>query len=121
VDVPLFLGGRVSADVREQQARLAAASERRRRLELRIRQEVGTALDDVRSARARADLAEDARSQAAEAYRIETVKYAAGKSTTSDVLVAQADLLDAEASSARALADVNTAIGELALATGDKP
>jgi outer membrane protein TolC len=121
VDVPIFLGGRVNADVREQEARLAAALERWRKLELRIRQEVGAALADVRSSSARFDLAERAQSQATEAYRVETLKYEAGKSTVSDVLLAQADVLDAEANLARALADANTAVAELALATGDTP
>ncbi len=49
-EVPLFQGGRIRARVREERAKLAAARERLRQLELRIRLEVETALLNFGSA-----------------------------------------------------------------------
>lgn len=75
----------------------------------------------VHAALAGLEPAEKAAEQAAEAFRVETEKHAAGKSTVSDVLSAQADLVDAEATRARALADAHVAVAELRLATGETP
>jgi outer membrane protein TolC len=134
LSLPLFTGGRLRANLAAAERTRDAASHTLARTQAEIafavtglyyallaQRQLSAALASSEAGLVEQVRRLDARSQAAEAYRIETVKYAAGKSTTSDVLVAQADLLDAEASSARALADVNTAIGELALATGDKP
>ncbi len=119
LDVPLFEGGRVGADVREQQARLSGMRERLRQAELKVRLEVEAALLDHGSAMERVALSEATIGQATEAFRVETEKYAVGKSTISDVLSAQSELLDAEASRARALADANIAVAALRRASGE--
>ncbi len=119
LDVPLFEGGRVTAEVREQRARLSSMRERLRQAELRVRLEVEAALLDYRAAIERVALSEATIGQATEAFRVETEKYTEGKSTISDVLSAQSDLLDAEASRARALADANIAAAALRRALGD--
>jgi outer membrane protein TolC len=119
LDVPLFEGGRVTAEVREQQARLSSMRERLRQAELRVRLEVEAALLDYRAAMERVALSEATIGQAAEAFRVENEKYTEGKSTISDVLSAQSDLLDAEASRARALADANIAAAALTRALGE--
>lgn len=119
LDVPLFEGGRVTAEVREQQARMSAMRERLRQAELRVRLEVEAALLDYRAAMERVALSEATIGQATEAFRVETEKYTEGKSTISDVLSAQSDLLDAEASRARALADANIAAAALKRALGE--
>jgi outer membrane protein len=120
LDVPLFEGGRVTADVREEQARLTSVRERLRQAELRVRLEVEAALLDFKSALERVELSEATIGQATEAFRVETEKHTEGKSTISDVLSAQSDLLDAEASRARALADANIAAAAITRALGDE-
>ena len=121
LEVPLFEGGRVTAEVREQRARLSSMRERLRQAELRVRLEVEAALLDYRAAMERVALSEATIGQATEAFRVETEKYTEGKSTISDVLSAQSDLLDAEASRARALADANIAAAALTRALGERP
>jgi len=121
VDVPLFEGGRVNAEIREQQARLSSLREKLRQVELRVRLEVEAAVLDFQSAMERVALSETTIAQATEAFRVETEKYTVGKSTVSDVLSAQSDLLDTEASRARALADANIAAAALARAQGAEP
>ena len=119
VDVPIFEGGRVSAEVRELTAQLNTFRERLRQSELRIQLEVDSAVLSVQAAMERIDLSETTVAQATEAFRVETEKQAVGKSTVTDVLSAQSDLLDAEANRARALADANIAVAALRRATGE--
>lgn len=119
VDLPLFLGGQVTAATRERSARIAAARERRASLEARIRVEVETALLDVQSARERLEVSNVAIRQAETSFQAESDKYAQGKGTVADVLEAQADLVEAQTDRIRALADLNTALAELDLATGE--
>ncbi|MCK8603669.1 TolC family protein [Desulfoferrobacter suflitae] len=120
MSIPLFEGGRVVAKVNEEKAALAAAQERLRRLELQIRQEVETALLDVRSNRERVKAVEKAIEQAKESLRIERMKYDLGMGAIVDVLDAQSALLQSETSYYRALADFRSAIARLKLATGGK-
>jgi len=119
LDLPLFLGGRVLAATREQTARIAAARERLRSLQARVRVEIETALMDLRSARERLEVASVVIRQAEAAAAAESEKHIEGKSTVADVLQAQADLVEARANRIRALADLNTALAELDLATGE--
>ncbi len=119
VDVPIFEGGRVGAEVREQQARLSSMRERLRQAELRVSLEVQAAVLDLRSAVERVELSEATIGQATEAFRVESEKYEAGKSTISEVLSAQSELLDAEAGRSLALADANIAAAALQRALGD--
>jgi outer membrane protein len=120
-DVPLLDGGRVQASVREKEALLTAARERLRKLQMRVRLEVETALSHLTSARARVEVSEAAVGQARSAMQVESDKLAEGKSTITDVLDAQAALTEAEANRIRALADVQIALAELRLATGEEP
>ena len=118
LDLPIFEGGAVTAEVREQQARLRTLREQLRQAELQVRLEVEAAALDLRSATERVALSEATIDQASEAFRIEAEKHAEGKSTISEVLSAQSDLLDAEASRACALADANIAAAALERALG---
>ncbi len=120
VDIPLFEGGRVEARVRREKARLLAAREGLRRLELQIRLEVETAVLNLESARLRADVTEKAIGQAAESLRIEREKYDMGKGAIADVLDAQSALLESQTAHIRALADCNVAMAQLKLAAGDQ-
>jgi outer membrane protein TolC len=118
LEVPLFEGGQVNADIREQKANLAAARERLRTLEYQIRLEVETALLNVESSGERAAAIQHAIAQARESLRIERLKYELGEGTVADVLDAQVALLQTETNYYRALADFRTAAAQLDLATG---
>ena len=121
VDFPLFEGGQISARVREEQARLSAAQERLRKLELQIRLEVETAALNVTSAQQRILTTGKSVEQAQEGYGIEQDKYDFGKGTIVDVLDAQSALLEAQSTYYRALADHEIAKAQLRLATGGRP
>lgn len=118
VTIPVFEGGRVTAKVDEEEALLGAAQERLRKIELQIRQEVETALLDVRSGRERVRAIEKAVEQAQESLRIERMKYELGMGSITDVLDAQSALLQSETNYYRALVDFHTSIARLILATG---
>jgi len=119
-DYPVFDGGRITAQIREQEARLASAQANLRKLELQIRLDVETALLNVDSARKRVQATRKAIEQATESFRIETEKYDLGKGSITDVLDAQAAMLDAQTNHYRALADQSLALAQLGLATGEK-
>ncbi len=105
--------------MREERAKLAAARERLRQLELRIRLEVETALLNFGSATERVQTLRKSVEQAEESLRIERQKYELGKGASVDVLDAQAALLEAETNYYRALADVQVARAQIDLAVGE--
>ena len=121
VDVPLFDGGRVDAKVREQRAKLAAAQERLRKLELQVRLDVAAATLDIASAAERVAATGKAIEQAKESLRIERERYDLGKGSITDVLDAQSALLDTQTTYYLALADHRVALAQLKLATGEQP
>ena len=69
VDVPLFEGGRIDAKVREQRAKLAAAGERLRKLELQIGLDVDSALLNIAPSAERVTATEKATEKAIEQAR----------------------------------------------------
>jgi len=120
MDIPIFEGGRIEARVRQEKARLAAAQERLRRLELQVQLDVETAVLNIGSAAQRVEATEKAIEQAKESLRIEREKYDLGKGAIVDVLDAQSALLDSQTNYYRALADYNVALAQLKLAMGEQ-
>ncbi|MGQ9650099.1 MAG: TolC family protein [Phycisphaerae bacterium] len=118
MDIPIFDGGRIDAQIREERSKLNAAMERLRKLQLQVRLEVETAVVNVETSRQRVEVTEKAIEQAEESLRIEREKYELGKGAIVDVLDAQSALLEAQTSHYRALADFNVALAQLKLATG---
>jgi outer membrane protein TolC len=118
--VPIFEGGRIEARVKEQRAKLAAAQERLRKLELQVRLDVETAVLNIVSSKDRVLATQTAIEQGEESLRIERQKYDAGRGAIVDVLDAQAALLELQTSYYQALAEFNTALAQLRLATGDE-
>lgn len=116
--VPLFEGGRILARESEERSTLAAARERLRKLELQIRQEVETAVLDVRSSSERVKATQQAIDQGRESLRIERQKYELGLGSITDVLDAQSALLQSETNYYRALADFRTSVARIGLVTG---
>jgi outer membrane protein TolC len=119
-EIPIYEGGRVEAKVAEQRAKLAAARERIRKLELQIRLDVETALLNIQSSQQRIEAIKTAVEQADESLRIEREKYDLGKGAIVDVLDAQAALLESQTNYFRALADYNVAVAQLQLAVGEE-
>ncbi|MFO7839781.1 MAG: TolC family protein [Thermodesulfobacteriota bacterium] len=119
LEMPLFDGGRVRAEVREERAELAGAQKRLRELELEIRLEIETALADVESSEKRAAALGKSIAQARESLRIEQQKYDLGKGAIVDVLDAQDALLDTETTYYKVLAELRTAMAQLKLAMGE--
>jgi outer membrane protein len=101
-------------------AKLEAQRERLRKLELQVRLEVETAAANVNSIRQRIIATEKSVEQAKESLDIEREKYQLGKSTITDILDAQAALLEAQSIYYRALADHETAKAQLRLSIGEK-
>jgi outer membrane protein TolC len=118
LDIPIFEGGRIDSRVRQERARLSAAQERLRRLELQVRLDVETAVLNIGSAAQRVEATEKAIEQAEESLRIEREKYDLGRGSITDVLDAQSAMLDSQTNYYRALADYNTALAQLKLAVG---
>lgn len=118
-EFPLFEGGAIRANVREQDALRQAAQENVRGLELRIRTEVESALAEIASARERVATTSKAVEQARESFRIIREKYDLGKGAIVDVLDAQAALVLSETSYARSLADLAVSDARRKLATGE--
>lgn len=118
VEIPLFEGGQINAQIQEQRAVLAAARERLRKLDLQIRLDIETALLNIRSSRERIAAIRTAIEQAQESLRIERERYDLGKGAIVDVLDAQSALLDAQTNYYRARAEHHIALAQLKLAMG---
>jgi outer membrane protein len=119
IDVPIFEGGRLRAQVARERAKLRAAQQRLRKLEQDIWLEVETAVLNVNSAFERTSVTRKSVAEAEESLHIERQKYDLGKGAIVDVLDAQRALLDAQTNYFRALSDYHIARAQVRLATGD--
>lgn len=119
VEIPLFSGGIISADIREASAMLSSAEAKLRELELQIRLEVETAVLNIDAAQKQIEASGKSIEQAEESLRIEREKYALGKGSVIDVLDAQAALLESQKNYYRSLAEQKTALTQFRLATGE--
>ena len=117
-EIPLFEGGKITAEVSREQAILASLKERRRELALEIRLEVESAIYNLNSTGKRIAVIEKAIEQADESLRIEMEKYNLGKGSVMDILDAEAALLEARTSHTVALADRDINIVRLRFAQG---
>lgn len=109
----LFDSGRTRAETAEARAAVTATEERLKDLDTIVAAEVRHRILDLRSSRAAVRAAEAGIASATEARRVLGERLAVGVATTTDVLVAQAQLLTAELARARALADVRLAEARL--------
>ncbi|MBW2702958.1 MAG: TolC family protein [Deltaproteobacteria bacterium] len=116
--LPFFNGLSTIARVEEEQAKLQALRERKRKLALGIRREVESALIQMRTATSQVNATEKAIAKAEESLRIAREMTALGHGTAMDVLDAQAALLNAETRYFGALVDLHTSIALLNFTTG---
>jgi len=120
MDVPIFEGGRIRAQVAVERTKLRAAQQRLRKLEQDIRLEAETAVLNANSAREWVNVIRKSVAEAEASLGIERRKYDLGKGAIVDVLDAQAALLNAQTPCYRALADYRIAQAQVRLAAGDK-
>jgi len=121
VSIPIFDAGRIENRVRQEQARLAAARQRLRKLQLQVRLDVEAATLNTSSARQRIEAIAKAIEQAEESLRIERQRFELGRGSITDVLDAQSALLDSQTNYYRALADYHISHAQFELATGYTP
>jgi outer membrane protein TolC len=114
----LWNGGRTGASVAEASHQREAALERLAELDSQIALEVRQRRLDAESARAQVTTAEAGLRSAAEARRVVAERFGAGVATSTDLLDAQVDQLEAELDRTRALANVKLADARLARALG---
>lgn len=114
----LFNGGRTSAEVAEARSLSTAVRERLAELDTQIALEVRQRQLDLASATSAVKPALDAVTSATEARRVVQERFGAGVATSSDLLDAQQDQLEAELGRTRALANVKLAEARLARALG---
>lgn len=114
----LWNGGRTAAQVAEARHQLDAARERAAELDSQIALEVRQRRLDLESARAQVATAAAGLRSATEARRVVAERFSAGIATTTDLLDAQVDQLEAELDRTRALASVKLAEARLARALG---
>jgi outer membrane protein len=114
----IFDSGRTKAEVAEAIAAGRAIEARQKELDAVVSAEVRQRLLDLKSSQAAVRASETGVRASAEARRVLAERLAVGVATTTDVLVAQEQLLDAELARARALASVRLAEARLQRALG---
>ena len=112
--------GRTKAQAAEASAAVLATRERIAEFDAIVAADVQQRLLDVDTSHAMVNAARDAVRSAAEARRVVADRFAAGVATSTDVLVAQVALLEAELARTRALAAVRLAESRLERAVGQR-
>lgn len=118
VTFTLWNGGRTAANVAEARHQADAARERLAEADSHIALDVRQRRLDLESARSQVDTATSAVGSATEARRVVAERFNAGVATSTDLLDAQVDQLQAELERTRALASVKLAEARLARALG---
>ncbi len=113
-----FDSGRTKAQAAEASAAVLATRERIAEFDAVVAADVQQRLLDVDTSHAMVNAARDAVRSAAEARRVVADRFAAGVATSTDVLVAQVALLEAELARTRSLASVRLAEARLERALG---
>ena len=118
VSLTLWNGGRTAAEVSEARFQADAARARLAELDSLIALDVQQRRLDLDSSRAQVDTASAAVRAASEARRVVAERFAVGVATSTDLLDAQVDQLQAELNRTNALANVKLAEAQLARALG---
>lgn len=118
---PLYSGGVLEAQRRQELAKLQEAEFRLRDGERRTLAEVERAVLDLRAAGPQVEAARRAVEQGTESLRVERQKLAEGRGVSTDLLLAEEALLRARTEIAAALAQSQIARAALNLAIGEAP
>lgn len=119
--VPLYSGGVLRARTRKETARLRVLKFRLSDLERRALSELERALLTLRASDPRIKAARQAQRQAGETLRVERQRFAEGRGTSNDLLLAIDSVLRARTQLAAALSGRRIAIAALNLAVGQNP
>jgi outer membrane protein TolC len=119
--MPLYEGGVLRAQRRKAVAQLRVAELRLQASERRALAELELAALELNAAQPRIEAARRAVGQAEESLRIEREKFALGRGTSNDLLLAEEALLRSRTELAAALADSQIARASLNLAIGERP
>ena len=119
--MPLYEGGVFRAQRSKALAQLRQAELRLRDAERRALAEVARAVLDLQTADPRSKAAARAVEQAEESLRIEREKFAQGRGTSNDLLLAERALLGSRTELAAVLSDSQIARAALNLAVGNDP
>lgn len=117
--IPLYEGGVLRATRRQDLAKLRAAEFNLQDAERRALTDIQRAVLDLNAAGPRIEAARRAVQQAEEGLRIEREKFAQGRGTSNDLLLAEEALLRARTKLAAFLSDSQIALAELKLAIGE--
>jgi len=118
LNIPIYLGGEISAEVHDARGRLEEAQALRDEIEAQVETEVLTALAAVRSARRQLEVAEETVQLAEQEVDLSTARFTTGVAGNSEVVNAQDRLARAEANRVRALFNLNLARANLHRAMG---
>jgi len=119
LSVPLFVGGRIHAEIERQKLVEQQVDENRKALEARIVREVKTAIDELESARTAVDVANAALELANEEVAQAQRRFQAGVTTNVEVIEAQTALAVASDNQVEALYVFNQSRANLAHAMGE--
>ena len=118
---PLYSGGVIQAQLRQELAKLSEAKFRLRGAERRSLAQVERAVLSLKAAGPQIVAARRAVRQAEESLRVERQKFARGRSASNDLLLAEEALLRARTALAAALADSRIAQASFNFAVGKEP
>lgn len=119
LNVPLWTGGRIAAQVAGAESRLAQVEHEKRNARLQIAQEVRQAAIELRAAEEALDASRKATAAARETVELARLRFGSGLSSNIDVIQAQGLLAQAEDVEIRARYESMVAVGKLAYARGD--
>ncbi len=120
VGIPLYDGGTTRAKIKEAESDLRSQLITQGQLQENVAVEVRQALSNINDAQTRAASAGLGAQQAAEAYRLASVRYQNGIGTILDVVNAQAQLAQARSNLLNAQYDYQTSLAQLTRALGGR-
>jgi len=119
IRLPLFVGGRIHAEVQRDKLIRQQVDESRKQLEARIIQEVKSAADELDAARTAVEVANLAQKLANEEVAQAERRFQAGVTTNIEVITAQTSLAQANDNQIEALYNFNQSRANLARAIGE--
>ncbi|TAN40993.1 MAG: TolC family protein [Nitrospirae bacterium] len=117
--LPVFDGGLISTEVKQGKKEAEKVRQEERSLRFAISREIKDAYMSIENARQRTEVAQKAVETAKETLRIEILKYETGTGTSTDVIDADAALLNAETAYHQAVFDNKLAVAALRKAVGE--
>lgn len=119
INIPIWTGGRIEAEVRAAQARKQIVEQELKQARLRVAEQVRTGMAEWKAAEESRRDSERAKGAAREAFELSRLRFEGGLATNLDVVSAQGQLAQAEDGEIRARYDALIARARLAYAGGE--